>query len=233
MLFEKMHEALDSIQSSADSLKKVFDKRIDSKVSDSDHMSKDSRSESENRSSENPDSLGKQNKNNPDFDKRIENSEKNQNLGDDIGKKVEFDSKLFQNYVSDIKSILGYRIPKDYCNSIKDYLHNNELKKLSSEETLRARLEFSLKKNKLIEKWEKETGKEWPRYKEDVKNSQGNVVRRAGDYYDAHHIIELSYGGPAESWNIVPARYPDKHQNGIHKADSTKKLFPNERVYNK
>ena len=36
--------------------------------------------------------------------------------------------------------------------------------------------------------------------------------------YDAHHIIESSYGGPNQWWNMHPARFPDQHQQGIHRA---------------
>jgi len=39
------------------------------------------------------------------------------------------------------------------------------------------------------------------------------------DLINAHHIIESSYGGSNEWWNIHPARFPDQHQGGIHRAN--------------
>lgn len=41
-----------------------------------------------------------------------------------------------------------------------------------------------------------------------------------GNPYDAHHIIENSYIGNHEWWNIMSAKFPDEHQSGIHKKDS-------------
>ena len=78
----------------------------------------------------------------------------------------------------------------------------------------------------LIQMWEEKTGTEWPRYTEDVFNEAGDVLRTANQPYDAHHIIELSTGGPNEWWNLHPARFPGEHQNGIHAAGSwAKKIF--------
>lgn len=59
----------------------------------------------------------------------------------------------------------------------------------------------------------------WPTYEADLMTKAGDKIARAeGAYYDAHHIIENVYGGPAEWWNIHPARFPDQHQGGIHRA---------------
>ena len=52
-------------------------------------------------------------------------------------------------------------------------------------------------------------------------------IRKIGQPYDAHHIIETNYGGPHEWWNIHPAKYPNEHQAGIHgKGAPSRKLFP-------
>lgn len=40
--------------------------------------------------------------------------------------------------------------------------------------------------------------------------------KEKGELYDAHHIIENSYGGEHKWWNIHPAKFPDEHQGGIH-----------------
>jgi filamentous hemagglutinin len=53
-----------------------------------------------------------------------------------------------------------------------------------------------------------------------------NVLRKAGQQYDAHHLIEVSVKGPNEWWNIHPAKHPNEHQGGIHAAGSlANKIF--------
>ena len=89
------------------------------------------------------------------------------------------------------------------------------------------RAQFNKVKNELITQWEKQTGQSWPRYAEDLYSKNGTLVRRAGQPYDAHHIIESSYGGPNEWWNMHPARFPDQHQQGIHRAGGPgSQVFP-------
>lgn len=73
--------------------------------------------------------------------------------------------------------------------------------------------------------WEEKTGQEWPKYSEDVLNEAGEVIRTAGQPYDAHHIIELSTSGPNEWWNLHPASFPGEHQNGIHAVGRLAKLI--------
>ena len=84
---------------------------------------------------------------------------------------------------------------------------------------------FRRGKNALIAKWEKETGQIWPTYAEDVLREDGKLWRRAGERYDAHHIIEQKYGGPHKWWNLTPARYPEQHQGGIHREPVMQILF--------
>lgn len=40
--------------------------------------------------------------------------------------------------------------------------------------------------------------------------------QKQGDKYDAHHIIENTFGGEHEWWNMHPAKFPNEHQAGIH-----------------
>ena len=67
---------------------------------------------------------------------------------------------------------------------------------------------FDNKKNTLIKEWEKNTGKEWPRYKEDLyidlDNGVKAMIRKAGYRYDAHHIVPLKLGGENVWDNITP-----------------------------
>lgn len=98
-------------------------------------------------------------------------------------------------------------------NLLKNALRENHFAKLSPTATAIHRAQFSFsKKNDLIHQWETQTGEKWPVYSENLYSGRGNITRRKGDYYDAHHIIENGFGGPHEWWNIHPARYPDQHQ---------------------
>ncbi|MEC1405441.1 hypothetical protein [Bacillus halotolerans] len=46
-------------------------------------------------------------------------------------------------------------------------------------------------KDQLIEEWEKNTDQTWSIYSEDVISKKtGEPLRKKGDKYDAHHIIE-------------------------------------------
>ena len=126
------------------------------------------------------------------------------------------DKRRFSEYMTEIEKITKREIPKQQKEMVEKTLKERDFVKLDKEEVIVKRGEFSNSRKKLIEKWEEETGEEWPRYLEDVVNENGIVIRRAGDFYDAHHIIELKVGGPNEWWNLHPAKFPDEHQKGIH-----------------
>ena len=137
-----------------------------------------------------------------------------------------FDGNLIIDYVKDIKLNTNRDIPKNQIESLKNALRNKKYKKLTPIEVSKHRAEFNRIKNSLIDEWELKTGQNWPIYSEDVIGKNGNIVRKAGSKYDAHHIIENSYGGNNEWWNIHPARFPNEHQAGIHRAGSpARELF--------
>ncbi|GHU63080.1 hypothetical protein FACS189418_5670 [Clostridia bacterium] len=129
-------------------------------------------------------------------------------------------SKLIRQYVKELKEHTGMKLTKSQKNKLAEALRNNEYTKLSPAEAIEHRTEFNKRKNNIIKDWEINTGKKWPTYTEDVINEKGKVTRKAGDRYDAHHIIENSYGGEHEWWNIHPAEFPKKHQGGIHGSGS-------------
>ena len=121
----------------------------------------------------------------------------------------------------DVESRTGIKLSKNQVEELKNALRNNKYTKLTPKETAKHRNEFNKVKNSLIEKWESNTGQKWPTYTEDVISpNTGKVVRKAGDKYDAHHVIENSFGGEHEWWNIHPAKFPNEHQSGIHGAGS-------------
>jgi hypothetical protein len=122
----------------------------------------------------------------------------------------------FQNYMKDINKITKGKLTKQQKVIIKDKIINGNYKKLSAEDSALHRKTFALKKKKIIKEWEKNTAPKWPTYDEPV-IYKGETVRPKGALYDAHHVIESSWGGDNEWWNMVPAKYLSEHQNGIHR----------------
>lgn len=98
---------------------------------------------------------------------------------------------------------------------------SKDLIKRTSEQTEFYRHEFNLNKNRLIEDWEKENNQKWPTYEKDIVNQYGEVIKKAGWKYDAHHIQPLTLGGVNNSFNITPLRY-DVHSDhkGVHSVGS-------------
>lgn len=134
-----------------------------------------------------------------------------------IGKDLKIDFDLIKKYIRDVESRTGRELPKNQIEKLKEALRNKEYKKLSPTETRKNRRSFNKIKDKLIDEWEIKTGQKWPTYVENVISEKtGEPVRRKGDKYDAHHIIENSFGGDHEWWNIHPAKFPNEHQSGIH-----------------
>ncbi|WP_434778952.1 HNH endonuclease signature motif containing protein [Neisseria sp. Ec49-e6-T10] len=131
-----------------------------------------------------------------------------------------FDSELVRNYIKDIEFNTERKIHSAQIEKLKEALRDRNYEYLSPLEVAKHRADFNRKKNNLINEWEKSTNQKWPTYSEDVIGENGKIVRKAGDKYDAHHIIENSYGGNNEWWNIHPAKFPNEHQGGIHRSGS-------------
>ena len=135
-------------------------------------------------------------------DKRVEPS----------NKEVSID-KLIKNYIKDI--IQNSEFPETLKNiDIKP----TDIRKPSLEEMRDKRTEFSKIKSDLIKQWEDANGKEWPKYDKDVYDKNGNLIRRAGDRYDAHHIHPLSWGGKNIVSNITPLSAEVHYDHrGVHR----------------
>jgi|GEM_PF-4401798 len=129
-------------------------------------------------------------------------------------------------YLRIIKRHTGIRIPRKQRRLLAKHLRENSHIRLTTEEGNRSRDEFDRVRQKTIAEWERQTEQKWPRYTENALNDAGEVVRYKGFYYDAHHLIENIYNGPHVWWNLVPARSPDVHQNGIHVEPVSKRLQP-------
>ncbi|OEH56382.1 hypothetical protein AQ616_02365 [Oceanobacillus sp. E9] len=133
------------------------------------------------------------------------------------GSSNKIDSDTIKKYVRDIEMRTGRELPKNQIEKLKTALRNKEYKKMSPLDTAKHRAAFDKTKNKVIKEWEENTGEKWPMYKEDVISEKtGKVIRKQGDRYDAHHIIENTFGGEHEWWNMHPAKFPNEHQAGIH-----------------
>lgn len=125
-----------------------------------------------------------------------------------------------QLYIKDIEDCTGRKMTQNQRNLITCYVNNNRILRNDPSEHGRRRKDFAKKRASLREEWERKTGQTWPKYKENIYDSKGRVIRQEGQPYDAHHIVELSYRGPNVWYNLFPAKHPDEHQQGIHREKS-------------
>jgi predicted ribonuclease toxin of YeeF-YezG toxin-antitoxin module len=122
-----------------------------------------------------------------------------------------------RRYFRAIENKTGFRLHKSQRAKLIESLQEKSYSRLSTEASQKHRRGFTQTvRDAQIMEWERQTGQLWPQYAEDVLSADGRLIRRAGQRYDAHHIIENIYGGPHEWWNITPARFPSEHQGGIH-----------------
>jgi hypothetical protein len=152
----------------------------------------------------------------PDAVRSIHSNTYSNKLSNTHSKPLEY-NKLFIRYLGDIESITGIPISTRQKELIKKAIESNKYTKLSKEDAMIHRKEYSSKRKELIAEWEKETGREFPKYDKPVYSKNGKIVRNVGMTYDLHHIILCSYGGDNKWFNFVPAKFPSEHQNGIHR----------------
>lgn len=108
-------------------------------------------------------------------------------------------SEVVNDYIKDLKS------KSEFADTIpENTLNQTKLEIQTPEKVAEKREEFDENKAKLRKEWEEINHKEWPKYKEDVVNEDGVVIRKAGDNYDAHHIQPLQLGGENVASNITP-----------------------------
>ena len=119
---------------------------------------------------------------------------------------------VLNDYLNDLK--LNSEVPETLAN-IK--LDPTSLKIRLVEETDSLREQFRQSKERLIRDWEINNDVSWPVYDHDIIDKDGNLVKRRGWKYDAHHIHPLAMGGENIATNITPFRY-DLHSDhmGIH-----------------
>ena len=118
-------------------------------------------------------------------------------------------------YLNEIERITDREMLEKQRDLIKDYINKNRIYRVDIKEHDKKRKEFHHMCRKLRKQWEKENEQEWPRYEDNV-YVNGKIWRLKGQYYDAHHIIEVSFGGPNVWYNLFPAASPYEHPDGIH-----------------
>lgn len=134
------------------------------------------------------------------------------------------DKKLFPEYVEKVEEITNRKIKPEQWEKLQKALKEQDFVKLDPEACKIENQKFNRIRSMLIDEWEKNTGEKWPVYLKDVVNEKGVVLKRAGQPFDVHHLIEQSFGGSHEWWNLHPAAYPWEHQAGIHAANSISRL---------
>ncbi len=134
------------------------------------------------------------------------------------------DKKLFPEYVEKVEEITNRKIKPEQWEKLQKALKEQDFVKLDPEACKIENQKFNRIRSMLIDEWEKNTGEKWPVYLKDVVNEKGVVHKRAGQPFDVHHLIEQSFGGPHEWWNLHPAANPWEHQAGIHAANSISRL---------
>jgi predicted ribonuclease toxin of YeeF-YezG toxin-antitoxin module len=122
----------------------------------------------------------------------------------------------FDEYMNDIKKCTGRSVSEKQQELLKDYIDHNPISRLSKSDCAEHRRDFSEKRADIRREWAFNNREEWPKYEKDVVIN-GKIERNKGFSYDAHHIIENSYAGPNEWWNMTPATFPEQHQQGIHR----------------
>ena len=151
-----------------------------------------------------------------------ETGKKIKKVANEVGELVgKYDWGLAKRYFKHIQEVTGRAVGQKQIDRLKDALRAKEFTKLSSAAVTTHRSKFTTSvKNKCITDWERETGQIWPKYTEVILDKNGDIYKKIGDPYDAHHIIENQFEGPHEWWNMHPAKFPDEHQGGIHASDS-------------
>lgn len=132
------------------------------------------------------------------------------------GSKTSLNHGLIKRYIQDIEAKTNIKLTRAQIDQLKNALRNKSYSRLDSTSVCLRRREFNKIKDRCILEWEKNTGQKWPTYSEPLYAKNGLPIKKVGDRYDAHHIIENKYGGDHAWWNITPARFPNEHQGGIH-----------------
>lgn len=119
-----------------------------------------------------------------------------------------------RDYLQDLKT-------KSICSDSlsKSTIDISKLEVQSPDKVAKMRDEFDDKKADLRKEWETIHNREWPKYTENVYNESGQLIRKVGDNYDAHHITPLQLGGRNEASNLTPLDL--REHNKLHSKDGS------------
>lgn len=154
-------------------------------------------------------------------DKRLDVNQRNEQKsmsGYNVDNRVETKSNdvktAYKNYMDDLKS-------KSPCpDTIRSgNIDPSKFERQPPDVVAKAREDFNDNKAQYRRDWEKAHNQEWPKYQTDILNSDGKVIRRAGDNYDAHHKQPLCLGGENKASNITPMDFRDHMK--IHSAEGS------------
>jgi hypothetical protein len=133
-------------------------------------------------------------------------------------------SQEFNDYIDyDLNGKSGYYMSKRTKSRLRSY-YQHHTQPIHGAALDAKHDSFDDNKKSLIKEWEKYSEMNWPRYNED----RVMVNRKAGDRYDAHHIIPQSHNGPNEWWNLFPLTNQKHHQVHSNRTRCSN-LFPSSR----
>lgn len=88
--------------------------------------------------------------------------------------------------------------------TLKDFkIDPSELRIVTGEERKKKAEEFAGRKKDLILQWEEKHGP-WPTYQHDVYNDHDELIHKAAQRYEVHHVVPLGLGGSNTVDNITP-----------------------------
>lgn len=119
-----------------------------------------------------------------------------------------------RRYLREIQTVTGHKVTKQQFSQIKRCL-NGSMPGCLNPANASASSWKNAKKD-VIAAWEKDTGKQWNRYASSVPGRGSVPQAPAGQRWDGHHIIPKEFGGPHQSWNIIPAPKPT-HRAILHR----------------
>lgn len=132
----------------------------------------------------------------------------------------------FNKYLNEIEEISGRKLHPLQRKWLKATIEKNQYRRLKPKSSKKHRSKYNKLKKSIIADWEANVGIPFPTYDKPVLNKHGEVVRLKGQRYDLHHIILCSWGGDNRWENMVPLRFPEEHQQGIHrKGGVCEKIF--------
>lgn len=132
---------------------------------------------------------------------------------------------LFNEYLQDIETQTNRKISDEQRNLLINYISNSNIQNLPKSITDERRKEFNKKKKSLLTEWGNHYNTSWTKYTENlISKTSGKILRKVGNNYEAHHIIELDYGGENSWYNLHPATFYE-HQNIHRKGSIGNKLF--------